>query len=285
VRTVLRKTPTSLFCAMLLFGLAGGNMVCAGALPGFSRNRVAVEGAELSYLKRPGPGPVLVLIPGSFVGAEDFTGVVDGLSADLSILIVELRGHGESWPPPSHGTIERFAGDVLAAVDHAGVRRFYVGGHSIGGMIAVEIAGRRPVSVLGAIPIEGWTHHLVAKEAFGGQNDSTLSATHRERIAKLREPVMTRWTQEQRTEFAAIWRQWSGLEILRRTPVPVLEIWGDRGRSRPSMEQMQIPDRPNIELYWVAGASHYLPLERPDEVAGAINRFVERVGRISPGRQ
>jgi len=37
---------------------------------------------------------------------------------------------------------------------------------------------------------------------------------------------------------------------------------------------MQIPDRPNIELHWVAGASHFLPFERPGEVAEAVNAFI-----------
>jgi pimeloyl-ACP methyl ester carboxylesterase len=40
---------------------------------------------------------------------------------------------------------------------------------------------------------------------------------------------------------------------------------------------MQIPDRPNIELQWIAGASHFLPLERPAEVAAALNGFIRRV--------
>ena len=56
--------------------------------------------------------------------------------------------------------------------------------------------------------------------------------------------------------------------------IPVLEVWGDRNRPRPSRRQRRIPERPNIQLQWMAGASHSLPLERPQEVAEAINRFV-----------
>ncbi|MBL8295986.1 MAG: exo-alpha-sialidase, partial [Bryobacterales bacterium] len=36
----------------------------------------------------------------------------------------------------------------------------------------------------------------------------------------------------------------------------------------------------NIELAWVTGASHYLPMERPGEVAAAINRFVLDHARV-----
>ena len=54
----------------------------------------------------------------------------------------------------------------------------------------------------------------------------------------------------------------------------MLEVWGDRNQPRPSRRQMRIPERANIQLRWVPGASHSLPLEKPQEVADAIDRFV-----------
>jgi pimeloyl-ACP methyl ester carboxylesterase len=220
-----------------------------------------------------------VLIPGSFVGADDWAPMIAALDPDLTLMIVELRGHGESWPPPRNGSIESFARDVMQAVDQAKLQRFYVGGHSIGGMIAIEIGGRHPKQVKGIIAIEGWTHYSVAKDAFAGQNDQTLTAALRARRDELRKPVTTRWTPEQMKEFGGIWRKWNGFDLLNQTKMPVLELWGDRNRPHPDRKQMQIPDRPNIELQWIAGASHYLPLERPAETAVAVNAFIRRSER------
>ena len=242
--------------------------------PGFVRNRVSVEGAEISYVVRQRSGPVLVLVPGSLVGADDWTQTVASLDPDLTIVIVELRGHGKSWPPPHNATIESLANDVVRAVDDARVGRYNVGGHSIGGMIAIEIGGRHPDKVKGIIAIEGWTHYSVARNAFEGQNDLTLSAAQRSRRDEFRKPVLSTWTPEQVKEFTSIWKTWDGFDLLQRTPLPVLELWGDRKRPHANREQMQIPDRPNIELHWVAGASHFLPFERPGEVAEAVNAFI-----------
>lgn len=264
-----------------LFTLLCAALAGADVGSGFERDHVSVDGAEISYVIRQRSGPVLVLVPGSLVGAEDWAGVVASLDSDLTIMIVELRGHGASWPPPENGSIESFAADVLQAIGHAGVRRFYVGGHSIGGMIAIEIGGRHPKQVNGIVAIEGWTHYSVAQDAFGGQNDRTLSAAERERRDESRKPVMSRWTPAQVKGFTSIWRHWNGFDLLNQTPVPVLELWGDRNRPHPSRAQMQIPDRPNIELQWVAGASHFLPLERPAEVAAAVNGFIRRVERAA----
>jgi len=254
-------------------------LLCARAEvgPGFVRDHVSVDGAKISYVVRQRSGPVLVLVPGSLVGADDWIEVVAALDPGLTIMIVELRGHGKSWPPPQNGSIESFAGDVLRAINHAKVGRFYVGGHSIGGMIAIELGGRYPDKAKGIIAIEGWTHYTVSKDAFNGQNDLTLTAAQRARRDELRKPVMSSWTPQQIKAFTSIWRTWNGIELLRRTPLPVVELWGDRKIPRPSREVMQIPDRPNIELQWIAGASHFLPLERPVDVAEAVNAFIRRV--------
>ena len=249
--------------------------VAAQLGPEFVRASAPVPGAEISYLVRNASGPALVLIPGSLVGAEDWSGVVAGLDPRIKVVLIELRGHGQSWPPPEHGTIPQFAQDVLAAVKHAGLERFYLGGHSIGGMVAIEAAQQFPQRLEGVIAIEGWTHFSVAVDAFQQQNDKTLSPAQRARLAELRAPVMTRWKPEQIKDFQQIWHHWNGYAILEKTPLPVLEVWGDRNRPIPSRQLMKIPDRPNISMIWIHGASHFLPLERPAEVAAAINGFIQ----------
>lgn len=247
---------------------------------GFRRHFVDVKDAKLSYVVRKAAGPTLVLIPGSFDCADSWLGVVTKLDPGLQIVIVELRGHGQSWPPPTPetGTIEQFAQDVFACTDHAGIQSFYVGGHSIGGMVAIECAGQRPGLLRGVLSIEGWTRALIAGRAFKGKaTDSTLSDAQKKRRFELRRPTTSRWTREQLFAFAQIWEKWDGTEILDRTPVPVLELWGDRGDARPSRKDMRIPDRDNIDLVWVTGASHFLPLERPEETAAAAGAFIRKV--------
>jgi pimeloyl-ACP methyl ester carboxylesterase len=246
---------------------------------GFRRHFVERDDSKLSYVARQGVEPTLVLIPGSFDGAEGWLAVVAKLDPGRRVVIVELRGHGQSWPPPSGatGTIEQFAGDVLACTDDDGLKSFYVAGHSIGGMVAIECAGRRPRALRGVLSIEGWTRASVLGAAFQGRTDSTLSESQKKRKLELRHPTTSRWTKEQLSAFAQIWTKWDGTQILEQTAVPVLELWGDRGVARPTREVMRIPDRPNIDLVWVAGASHFLPLERPEETAAAIEAFVGKV--------
>jgi pimeloyl-ACP methyl ester carboxylesterase len=246
----------------------------------FERHAVTLEDdAKISYAIRKGTGPTLVLIPGSFDALESWQPVIEKLAPDLQVVVVELRGHGESWPPPTAetGTIEQFAEDVLAVTRAAGLKPFYVGGHSIGGMVAIECAGRQPQRLKGVISIEGWTRASVLGAAFKGNTDGTLSAAQKARKYELRRPTTKRWSPAQISAFVQIWEKWDGTQSLEHTSLPVLELWGDRAIERPDRARLQIPERPNIELRWVAGASHFLPLERPEDTAVAIQEFIRKV--------
>lgn len=234
------------------------------------------DGAQIAYYVREGRGPCVVLIPGSWGDWRVYDGVVANLPSNLKIVIVELRGHGRSQPPTLNGSIELFADDVSAVVDALELKGYYVGGHSIGGMIAIEIAGREPDGLEGAIGIEGWTHHTVLRDAFEGDLASTLGAEQQAQNQANRDRVQRHLTKEQIDSFGAVWRRWDGSAILESTSVPILEIWGDRGATPPSLRAMKIPDRPNIEVVWINNASHSLLVERPGEVASAIARFVEK---------
>ena len=247
-----------------------------GLGPTFIERTIEAPGAILAHYERDGRGPPLVLIPGSFNAAGALKDIIDHLDAALHVVVVELRGHGRSWPPPADGSIELFAQDVLRVVDRLNLRTCFIGGHSIGGMIAIEIARVRPRIVQGVISIEGWTNYHAQRDAFRDDTMSTLSAEQLEQREQLRQEVLHRWTDRQRRDFAAIWRTWDGYDVLQRTDLPVLELYGDRGREPATHEQLHLPRRDNIELRWLAGASHSLPLECPREVARLITDFMRQ---------
>ena len=244
--------------------------------PAFARHAIDVPGAVIAYYVRAGKNPPLVMIPGSFNAAGALRAIIEQLDAALSVIVVDLRGHGGSWPPPTNGSIELFAQDVLQIVDRLSLSSVFVGGHSIGGMIALELARVRPQSLEGVISIEGWSNHHAQRDAFQGDTMSTLSDGQLAERERLRQDVLRRWTRPQQTAFAAIWRTWDGYDLLQRTDLPILELYGDRGREPATHEQLHIPRRNNIELRWLAGVSHSLPLEHPREVARLITDFIRR---------
>jgi pimeloyl-ACP methyl ester carboxylesterase len=65
-----------------------------------------------------------------------------------SVLAFDLPGHGRS-PGPVETSVESYAERVAAALTGAGVRRALLAGHSMGSLIALELARRLKPSVAG----------------------------------------------------------------------------------------------------------------------------------------
>ena len=233
-----------------------------------------VGGGLIGWSARGGKETPLVLIPGSFDDRRVFAPLIERLGNGMAVCVIELPGHGRSWPPAADGTIDRFAEQVVGVLERLYERPVCLGGHSIGGMVAIQVAGSAPERVAGVISLEGWTNHRAARAAFGGDMTGTLSVRQEAERQARRAHVTERWSADQVSRFSRIWRRWDGGPILAATRLPVLELYGDRGRTAPTRAALEIPARGNIDLRVIAGVSHYLHVERPDEVALSCRRFL-----------
>lgn len=100
---------------------------------------------------RAGDGPPLLFLAG--LGCDrDFWGPhVPLLSARASAITPDNRGSGESPAPPGPYTAREMADDALALLDELGVEGAHVAGHSLGGMVALEMALAAPSRVLSLV--------------------------------------------------------------------------------------------------------------------------------------
>lgn len=97
-------------------------------------------GARISYA-RAGSGPAVLLIQGAGVVGEGWRPQVDRLSEAYTLFAFDNRGFGRSvLEEDGCLTIEDMARDALAIMDAEGIPAFHLVGHSMGGLIAQEIA-------------------------------------------------------------------------------------------------------------------------------------------------
>jgi len=100
-------------------------------------------GARLSYL-RSGTGPAVLLIQGVGVVGEGWRPQIDELGARFDLVAFDNRGIGLSETQKGELTIEAMASDALAIMDQEKIGTFHLVGHSMGGLIAQEVALRVP---------------------------------------------------------------------------------------------------------------------------------------------
>ncbi|HVX97167.1 MAG TPA: alpha/beta fold hydrolase [Polyangia bacterium] len=97
------------------------------------------RGARISYADT-GTGEGVLLIQGIGLIGEGWRPQVEGLRDRYRLLTFDNRGIGASELGGGEVSIEAMAADAWAVADAAGLERVHVVGHSMGGVIAQEVA-------------------------------------------------------------------------------------------------------------------------------------------------
>lgn len=106
------------------------------------------DGLKIHYEDR-GSGDPAVLVHGFASNAKNnwgVTGWLDLLARDHRVVALDCRGHGLSDKPPERAayTATSMEDDVIALMDHAGIRRTLLMGYSMGGRISMGLLVRYP---------------------------------------------------------------------------------------------------------------------------------------------
>ena len=108
------------------------------------------------YFEDHGTGTPLVLLHGGMLTLDlSFGALMPRLTPHRRVIPIELQGHGRTADVERDITLANQAADVVGVLDHLGLERADVLGFSWGGLVALEMAVRRPGRVdrlvLGAV--------------------------------------------------------------------------------------------------------------------------------------
>jgi pimeloyl-ACP methyl ester carboxylesterase len=129
-----------------------------------------------------GQAPVVLAVHGITGSHRSWSPVVRNLGPDLSVLVPDLRGRGASAElPPPYGMATHVA-DLLAVLDHCGVARAVLAGHSMGAYVATRLAAAAPDRVAAAVLVDGG---LALPRPAGIDADTLLAAVLGPALARL----------------------------------------------------------------------------------------------------
>jgi pimeloyl-ACP methyl ester carboxylesterase len=267
------------------------------------KTMVLPDGETLAYIDRGNPsGPAVVLIHGYTDNARDWVPLLPYLSKHYRLILVDIRGHGQSSKPECCYSRLDFAYDIKLLLDGLGVPKADIVGHSLGSIIAQTFAEYWPER----------TAHVVLISSTGGyppdQPKQPAQFDYAAEIRKLKEPIdpdspfMIAWwdsptpvdpdfIRRQRKDAAGIpLRVWlavldEGLRAdnayaelqatLPRLKAPTLLIWGSKD---PIMEeevrQSLRKALPAAKVKIFEGLGHNPIWEDPRDVAQSINGFL-----------
>ena len=120
--------------------------------------RIALDGITLAVGEWPGPREsekTVVCIHGLTANHVCWASIAEALSPGIRVIAYDLRGRGESDKPDKGYGLATHVGDLERLLDHHGLDRPVVMGHSLGAMIALAFAVERPERVSRLVLVDG----------------------------------------------------------------------------------------------------------------------------------
>jgi pimeloyl-ACP methyl ester carboxylesterase len=122
----------------------------ASSVPSAREQRVSVRGVSL-WCRISGDGEPVLQIHGSGFGHQNFAPVTPLLARRYQVVDFDLRGYGNSERPEQHYEIETWADDTAALIEALGFQKAHIHGTSMGGMVAIALAGKYPERVASVV--------------------------------------------------------------------------------------------------------------------------------------
>jgi len=118
---------------------------------------VNVKGKKMSYaIHGENNNQTIVILTGLGVASPILTykPLAEALSNDFKVIIIEPFGYGASDNTKKSRTVENIVNEIHTAVHKIGLKKFYMAGHSIGGLYSLYYANRYTNDMLGFIGLD-----------------------------------------------------------------------------------------------------------------------------------
>jgi pyruvate dehydrogenase E2 component (dihydrolipoamide acetyltransferase) len=235
-------------------------------------------------------GEPLVLLHGFGGDLDNWLFNTEPLAGERPVYALDLPGHGGSSKQVGAGDLDTLVGAVREFLDSQGVERAHLAGHSMGGLVAAELALADPGRVLSLT--------LIAPAGFGEEIDREyiegfVAATGRREL----KPVLQRLfadpglVNRQMVDDVLKYKRLDGVQEalgtlagnlfpagrqarvlapeLEAASVPVLVIWGEGDAIVPPAQAEAAPG--GAETHVLAGVGHSPHME----AAGDVNRLLD----------
>lgn len=232
-------------------------------------NFIEIKWGKFAYRVRGNTGIPLIFLHGTGCDAADWKNMISLFPSNQYMIFPEFRGHGNSQIPEEKFTIRNLAEDIIYLMKHLKFDQAYFIGHSLGGMVSLEIA-RQCNMVKGLILLEGWTSLSVCGNAFDKNHMfGSMPVSVSDEIRKKSKNIINSFQADIWKYFWESVRGFDASDFLQSSNIPILEIYGICGY-KGFRNLLRVPERKNIRLEFISGTGHYPAHEKPDETAKLI---------------
>jgi pimeloyl-ACP methyl ester carboxylesterase len=249
---------------------------------------------NIAYWNRPSKsGETIVFIHGFGSAKEHFRYAFNSSSLqDFTLVALDLIGFGKSKGPDEFGySMKDQASIVIEFLDHLGIKTFHLCGHSMGGLVAMNVAALQPQRMLSFIDLEGnltiedcsFTGKVAEKtfEEFARTERSKLEKEFKE--AGIHDPAMSEYADTFcMASTGALYK--SACHTVEDSSTPLIEklvqiknacyIYGEKNRGIYPAENLLRAS--GVPVFYIEKAGHAMAIENPDQLYHAMKIFIDR---------
>jgi pimeloyl-ACP methyl ester carboxylesterase len=246
------------------------------------------EGITLFYEEAGKGAPPIVLVHGLAGDHTFMTPQFEHFRRTHRVVSVDLRGHGQSEQPQQEYTIAGFADDLAWLCRELGTYKPVLIGHSLGGMIVLDLAARYPEVPAAMVALDATIVPPAGTDAWLQPVTQGLrTPAYQEVLRQFMELNFAPTDDPQRKArivdqmasapqhvVASAWEgmlAWDSATAAAACKVPVLYI--DTGT--PNADLLRFHELcPQLVIGKTVGSGHFLELEVPEQVNAMIDRFL-----------
>ncbi|MDF3294245.1 alpha/beta fold hydrolase [Streptomyces silvisoli] len=252
----------------------------------------SVNGQQLCFEDTGGDGPVVVFSHGNLMNRQMWVPQVEALRGEFRCVVWDERLHGRTKDDGALYTYWDSADDLLGLLDHLGVERATLVGHSQGGFLSLRAALRAPDRIKALVlidtaavawPQEALTQMSGVSEGFRtGGPDAVAPALLGMLLGEpeIHHDWLRTWHEQPQERLADAVAVLMGVDDisarLGEITQPALIVHGQVDQPVPLPLGQMLRDRlPGAsELIVVPGAGHTPSLTHPDQVNGPLSAFL-----------
>ena len=232
----------------------------------------------------------LIFLHGVLGSSEIWKPQVSYFKNQRRIIILDLRGHGQSDKPRGKYSITQFSDDLHALMKNLDVEKAIIIGHSLGGMVALRFTldYQDMVDKLVLIDSTAKPASSFGRRLLLSLSKSLMDISYRSflkiyvsRYSDLEdldlEEVVTRLLQTPKHITKSCFAAIAGFNVtseLAKIRVPTLIIHGGESSTPVVLAKYMNQHIPNAELIIIEGAGHASPKENPEKIWKAIEKFI-----------
>jgi pimeloyl-ACP methyl ester carboxylesterase len=243
------------------------------------------------YYEVHGSGPPLILTHGYSSTSAMWTAQIEALSKHHSLILWDMRGHGQSDYPdnPAAYSEALTVGDIAALLDEVGAAKAIVGGLSLGGYMSLAFYRAHPerVSALLIIDTGPGFKKDDARDAWNKRAHATADRFDREGLGVLKSASRERSTVHHR-DASGLARAARGMltqrdarviEVLPEIRVPSLVVVGADDTPFLAASDYMAAKIPGAKKVVIPAAGHAVNIDQPQAFIEAVVPFLDGLPR------